>query len=215
MSDPAQASPRQRRSLRLWYLAAAGMAAGAVVIALWWLSTLPLWPTIWPLLAVVALRMADMCLVVFRTTFVVTGRRTAASTTAAVEGTVWLTAASLVLADLTPWRLGAYAIGVAAGTALGMSIVRALRLGMVTLRVFAPEGTGQQVAQMLRGNGYGATVFAGQGAHGPVEMVLSVLRRREARIALAQVSAVPGVFTAVDSAPGPGSAVSGVAGQPL
>jgi uncharacterized protein YebE (UPF0316 family) len=206
------------------WVVAASVAAGALLAALIWavarldlnvIATSAWWPHLWPALAIVGLRMTDMCLVVFRTTFVVTGRRAAASVTAAAEGTVWLTAAGLVLADLSPVRLAAYAIGVATGTLIGMSIVRALRLGMVTLRLFAPPGTGELAAGILRAQGYGATVFAGTGANGPVEMVLSVLRRREARLALESVRHLDGVFVTVDSAPGPGSTVSGVAGSSL
>jgi uncharacterized protein YebE (UPF0316 family) len=86
---------------------------------------------------------------------------------------------------------------------------------MVTLRLFAPPGTGELAAGILRAQGHGATVFAGTGANGPVEMVLSVLRRREARIALESVRHLDGVFITVDSAPGPGSTVAGITGSSL
>jgi uncharacterized protein YebE (UPF0316 family) len=207
----------------LWVVCVAAGAAALLTVIIWAVAHLDLhtlaasawWANLWPALAIIGLRMTDMCLVVFRTTFVVTGRRVAASVTAAAEGTVWLTAAGIVLADLSPVRLAAYAVGVATGTLVGMSIVRALRLGMVTLRLFAPPGTGELAAGILRAQGHGATVFAGTGANGPVEMVLSVLRRREARIALESVRHLDGVFITVDSAPGPGSTVAGITGSSL
>lgn len=225
MADGQAETPEQARNRRRrWQIAAvAAVVSTAAISAVIWTGQAAAamellqgrWDVIWPPVAIVLLRMTDMCLIVFRTTFVMTGRRTAAATTAAVEGGVWIAAAGIVLADMTPSRIAAYAVGVSAGTLLGMSIIRKLRLGMVTVRVFTPAGDGEQAAEILRSSGWGATVFEGRGAKGPVDMVLTILRRREARQALDMMSRLPGVFTTVDSAPGPGSTVSGVEGQPL
>lgn len=166
-----------------------------------------------PVLAITALRACDVMIGVFRTTFIVAGRRLAAAGAAATEAGVWVSAAGIVLSDLTPARGAGFAAGVGLGTLAGMEIVRHLRLGMVTVRLFVPadhDGGGQPIAAAIRGLGHGATVFTGEGHRGPVHMVLTVVRRREAR----QICDLFGesVFVTLDSDPGPSSVVAGVAG---
>ena len=84
------------------------------------------------------LRVTDVMLGVFRTTFIVRGRTLAASLAAFGESAAWISAAGIVLSDLTLLRGLAFATGVGIGTALGVVVVRGLRLGLVTVRVFAP-----------------------------------------------------------------------------
>jgi len=147
---------------------------------------------------VALLRISDVTLGVFRTTFVVRGRTLAAAITATLEALVWITAASVVLADVTVTRVIGFAGGVGAGTAIGVSIVGALRLGVVTVRVFAPEGRGEFAASVLRAAGQGATVFSGRGRDGPVEMILSVMKRREADVVCAPLTADPSFYVVIE-----------------
>lgn len=166
-----------------------------------------------PLVLVAALRAADVCLSVFKVTFTVSGRRAAAGAAAACEAAVWLVAADIVLADLSTARVAAYAIGVGGGTMLGMGIVRALRLGTVTVRAFVPvterPHAGDDLAALFRANGAGATVFRGRGRDGEVDMVLSVVRRREAYQLSRLARRLDGRATiAIDNDPAPGSIVA-------
>jgi uncharacterized protein YebE (UPF0316 family) len=165
-----------------------------------------------PLLVVAGLRTTDVTLGVFRTAFIVAGRRGPAAAAAATEAIVWVSATGIVLADMSPARLGAFAVGVAAGTLVGIQIVRALRLGMVTVRMFVPGTKGDLVAEALRADGYRATVFDGRGRDGHVTMILAVMRRREARLVVERYAHDPDVFTTIDSDPGPASVVSGKVG---
>jgi len=152
------------------------------------------------------LRVTDVMLGVFRTTFIVRGRTLAASIAAGGEAAAWLTAAGIVLSDLTLVRGAAFAAGVAMGTALGVLVVRSLRLGMVTVRVFAPLERGKEVADLLRAAGQGATVFSGEGRDGSIAMVLSVMRRREADEVCRPLTRDPHLYVAMDAGMGPSGA---------
>lgn len=172
-----------------------------------------------PALAVAGLRIVDVSLNVFRTVFVVQERRALAALVAALEAATWLTAAGIVFAGLTPVRAAGYVLGVAAGTALGVEITRRLRLGMATVRIYAPADgldeqgrpwcSGHDIAHAIHVAGYGATVFEGSGYRGKVEMVLATVRRRDAEKVVRIARTVqPGVFAAVDNSidPAPGTA---------
>ena len=160
---------------------------------------------------VAALRTSDVLLGVVKTAFVVRGTRHFAALFAALEAAVWLSAAGIVFSDPTPARFLGFVVGVGAGTWIGMTIVHSFKLGTVTVRVFVPNDIGREfagefVADVIRSRGFGATTFVGSGASGNVAMVLSVVRRRDAR-AVCDVAngADPDAFVAVDNEPINGS----------
>lgn len=148
------------------------------------------WAAVWPALVIALLRVGDVSLNVFRTVLVVQERRLFASLVAATEASVWLTAAGIVFADLSPVRVAGFVTGVALGTAAGIEVARRLRLGMTTVRIYAdatrldhdgmPAELGRRIAAAIHAAGHGATVFRGTGYAGPVDMVLSTVRRRAA-----------------------------------
>lgn len=151
---------------------------------------------------VAALRVGDVTLGVFRTTFIVRGRTAAAAVTAGFESLMWVLAASVVLGDMSVAGVLGFVLGVATGTAIGVRIIAALRLGVATVRVFAPEGRGDEVADYLRDAGQGATVFPGRGRDGPVDMVMSVMKRREADEVCAPLSEQLGLYVVIEGREG-------------
>lgn len=157
------------------------------------------------LVQIALLRVTDVMFGVFRTTFIVRGRTLAASLAAFGESATWISAAGIVLADLTIARGLAFATGVAIGTALGVVIVRNMRLGLVTVRVFAPLDRGHEIAERVRAAGQGATLFPGEGRDGPVAMILSVMRRREADEICRPFVDDPQLYVSMDAGMGPAS----------
>lgn len=157
------------------------------------------------MIQIALLRVTDVMFGVFRTTFIVRGRTLAASLAAFGESATWISAAGIVLADLTLARGFAFASGVAVGTALGVIIVRNMRLGLVTVRVFAPLDRGHEIAERVREAGQGATMFPGEGRDGPVAMVLSVMRRREADEICRPFVDDPELYVSMDAGMGPAS----------
>ncbi|MFO8075533.1 MAG: DUF5698 domain-containing protein [Actinomycetota bacterium] len=166
-------------------------------------------------LLVAALRASDVLLGTMRTAFVVNGSRVPAASLAGLEAAVWLSAAGIVFADPSPARFGGFVLGVAAGTFLGMTMIHVLKLGGVTVRVFVPSGEGRPlaghlVADAIRARGFGATTFSGWGGNGPVDMVLSVVRRRDARIVCdVAAGADPDALVTIDNQAAPGNALQG------
>lgn len=142
------------------------------------------WALLWPALVVALLRIGDVTLNVFRTVFTVQGRKWLAALFHGIEGGVWLLAAGIVFADMTPARTAGFMIGVMAGTLLGTTIIERLQLGTVTVRVYVDSSqdavAGLRVADAIHDAGFGATTFDGTGYRGPVQMVLSTVRRRDA-----------------------------------
>lgn len=167
---------------------------------------------------VAILRASDVLLGVLKTSFVVRGSRPPAALFAALEAGVWLAAAGIVFADPTPARAIGFVAGVATGTWLGLTLIHVAKLGTVTVRVFVPvegdrERYGHSVAAAIRARGFAATVFEGHGASGRVDMILSVVRRRDVRtVTDIAEGADPAAFIAIDSAPASGWGVAGAVG---
>jgi uncharacterized protein YebE (UPF0316 family) len=169
------------------------------------------WAAVWPALTIALLRIGDVSLNVFRTVFVVQERRLLASLTAGAEAAMWLSAAGIVFASMTPVRAAGFVVGVATGTAIGVQLTSRMRLGMSTVRVYTdaerldadgrPLDLGERIADAIRAAGHGATVFRGRGYRGEVDMVLSTVRRRDADAVLAVARQVDTAsFAAVDNA---------------
>lgn len=150
----------------------------------------PFWAVLLPAVLVAVLRVADVTVNVFRTVFTVQGRKGPAALAHGLEGAIWLAAAGLVFTNLTVPRMAGFVVGVMAGTYLGTSIIEWLQLGTVTVRIYADAtadpGAGLRIADAIHEAGFGATTFDGTGYRGPVQMVLSTVRRRDA----ATVSAI-------------------------
>jgi uncharacterized protein YebE (UPF0316 family) len=162
------------------------------------------WPLIWPALVVAALRASDVTVNVFKTIAVVGGRRGLAAAFAALEASIWLSAAGIVFADLSVPRFVGFVAGVAGGTWIGLSFVQRARIGLVTVRIFVAAGEGRElaghiVAERIRKRGHRATLFEGWGHGGPVHMILSVVKRRDATTLVELIEETdPHAFVAID-----------------
>lgn len=175
-----------------------------------------LWTAAAPVLLVFGLRTLDVQISTFRVVMVVQGRRTAAASLAFLAACLELVSLATALTDLTVPKAIGYAAGVAAGTWLGMAIVHHMRLGMVTVRAFCDPSCADAAADAVRSHGWGVTIFEGRGQTGPRSMLLTIVRRRHARIVCEVVKAVDGTaMVAVDNAPAPGSTIGGLLGSRL
>jgi uncharacterized protein YebE (UPF0316 family) len=183
-----------------------------------------LWALIWPAVGIALLRIGDVTLNVFRMVFVVQERRLLAALASAGEASMWLSAAGIVFANMSPLRAVGYVLGVAAGTAIGMEVAKRLRLGMATVRVYAdatrtdelglPLELGHRIATAIREAGYAATVFRGHGLKGEVDMVLSTVRRRHAEEIVELARSVDGsVMAAIDNSLNPAAVPAGTSGR--
>jgi uncharacterized protein YebE (UPF0316 family) len=159
--------------------------------------------------------LAEMCVVTLsslRTIFLAKGMQLLAPLLGFFEVSIWLFAIGQVMANLGDGRCAlAFAGGFTVGTFLGILIEQKLALGSVVVRTITNKDVAS-LAGALREAGYGVTCLPGQGATGPVQVVFTVVPRRE----LEQVIAIlkefdPAVFYSVDALQ---SAAAGVAPAP-
>ena len=75
-------------------------------------------------------------------------------------------------------NLLSYCLGFSVGTLLGMWLEERLALGYATVRVISP-GKSRKIADAIRQAGYGATEDRARGKDGIVNMITTVVRRRE------------------------------------
>jgi uncharacterized protein YebE (UPF0316 family) len=95
------------------------------------------------------------------------------------EISIWLFAIGQVMRNLNdaPCYL-AFAGGFTLGNYLGVLIDEKLALGSLVVRVITPRDA-TALRERLRAVGYGVTSLEGQGATGPVQVVLTVIPRRD------------------------------------
>lgn len=150
-------------------------------------------------LFIFGLRIVDVSLATVRTLLAMRNARVAVPILGFFESLIWVMAVGTAIQHLdSPLHLLGYAGGFASGTVVGLWIEERLALGLATIQVISREG-GVEVAEALREMGFGVTEFAGQGREGRVEVVQTVIRRRQIRDALAVVDAWdPDAFVSVE-----------------
>ncbi len=136
------------------------------------------YPLILPLLVFVA----ELCVVTvgtLRIIFVSRGMQTLAPVLGFFEVSLWLFAIGQIMQNLTdPACYLAFALGFSCGNFLGIQIERRLAIGMLLVRIITNREP-DELVEGLKAAGYGLTTVDGQGATGPVKIVLTVLKRKE------------------------------------
>lgn len=145
---------------------------------------------------------AEMCVVTIstiRTIFVARGYRYLAPLLGFCEITIWLFAISQVMQHLgNVWCFLAFATGFTTGNFLGILIEKKLAMGLAQVSIYLAEDSGNLV-ERLRADNFGVTCVTGTGAQGPVQIVLTVVKRRQLKQVLSLVERTrPGAFYAVD-----------------
>ncbi len=124
------------------------------------------------------LRVADVSLGTIRVVYILQGRRLLAAAIGFIEVTIFIYAITQVVSKLhNPVLMLAYSGGFALGTYLGLLLEERFAIGQSQLRVIS-QGQGDEVARALWNKDFGATVVPGHGRRGPVELVFSVVPRR-------------------------------------
>jgi uncharacterized protein YebE (UPF0316 family) len=145
---------------------------------------------------------AEMCVVTLgtlRIIFVSRGQKFLAPCLGFFEIVIWLFAISQVMQHLqNVWCFLAFAAGFTIGNFFGILIEKALAMGLAQVSIVAPYGSEGLVAE-LRARDFGVTCVSGSGAQGPVQIVFTVVRRRQLKEVLSLVETTqPGAFYAVD-----------------
>ncbi len=150
-------------------------------------------------LLIFAARIVDVSLGTVRIILVARGRRRIAPLLGFLEVLIWITAISQIMRGAQTFTayLG-YAAGFAAGNYVGMALENRLALGRVIVRAILAQGGAEMVAR-LREAGYGVTCVHGEGAHGPVLLVYTIVERRDLPAVTSLMHAVsPKAFITVE-----------------
>lgn len=166
----------------------------------------------WLIVFIFVAEMVVVTLSTLRTIFVSRGMKVLAPILGFFEVTIWLFAIGEVMKNLSDFRCSlAFAGGFTLGNFLGILIEQVLALGSVVVRTIThKDATG--LVNDLRSASYGVTSLAGQGSSGPVQVILTIVPRRELPNVLGILERFdPDVFYSIDSLQ---TASSGVAPTP-
>ena len=124
-------------------------------------------------------RVVDVGLGTVRIILLNRGRRALAPALGFLEVLIWLIAIRQIFQHLdNVAAFFGYALGFAAGTAIGMAIEEKLAIGMVTLRVITAEDARDLIVSMNESD-FGVTSFAAEGVSGRVRLLFTIVRRKD------------------------------------
>jgi len=131
-----------------------------------------------PLLIFIA-RIADVSLGTIRVIFIARGLKYFAPFVGFFEIIIWLLAIGQIMQNLSnPVCYIAYAGGFAMGNYVGIWIAEKLSLGVVLIRVITSKDASELI-EYLKTAEYGVTSVDAQGSAGKVQVVFTIVRRRE------------------------------------
>jgi uncharacterized protein YebE (UPF0316 family) len=159
--------------------------------------------------------LAEVCVVTIstmRTIFVARGMKFLAPLVGIFEVSIWLYAIGEVMKNLNDWRCSAaFAGGFTLGNFLGILLEEKLAMGSVGVHMITHRDA-SGVIEALRLAGYGVTRLDAQGATGPVQVIYTVIKRKELERVLTTARHLhPNLFYSVDDLH---SAAVGVAPMP-
>ncbi len=147
------------------------------------------------------LRIINYAVSTMRLVFISRGQRPLAAALALLEALIFAVVMASVVADLSNWlNLGAYCLGAAAGSYIGMMLESRLITSYRTVNVIVQK-FGEDIARTLRMAGYAVTESEGRGLQGQVTMLRSVVNAREVPDIIAIIQNVnPEAFIQVEEA---------------
>jgi len=153
----------------------------------------------WGPLLIFGLRIVDVSMSTIRMLLIMRNQRVLVPLIGFFEVLIWIVAVGSAIRNLdSPWHVLGYAAGFATGSVVGLAIEEKLAVGLASIQVISRHG-GVELAQGLRERGFGVTEFAGQGREGRVEVVQTVVLRRQIREVIEEVDRWdPDAFVSVE-----------------
>jgi len=147
-----------------------------------------------PLLIFIA-RVTDVSIGTFRIILVSKGKKAISALLGFIEVSIWLLAISQVFQHVTNIACFlAYGFGFAMGNYIGITIEEKIAMGQQAIRIIT-RNTMEILPMALRDAGYGATVIKAKGAKGDVNIIFSVVHRRQVKEVLALAREIdPNIF---------------------
>lgn len=127
---------------------------------------------------IVLMQFVIVPLTTLKTIFVVKGRTTLGAILGGIGALIYVISLGMVFADLSNYiNMIAYALGNAGGTIIGGRLEEKLAIGYRIVMVSLMEKNSDLI-EMLRDEGFGVTVFVGEGRNGAKRYRLDILVKR-------------------------------------
>ncbi|MDR1055351.1 MAG: DUF2179 domain-containing protein [Prevotellaceae bacterium] len=127
-------------------------------------------------------RICDVTIGTLRIIFVSKGMKKVAPFLGFFEVLIWIVVISEILTKANDWVCYiAYAAGYATGNYIGMIIEERLAMGIYLVRVFTLRD-GNELVRMLNKNNFGATCIKGRGIENEVDIIETVVGRKNMEI---------------------------------
>lgn len=124
-------------------------------------------------------RICDVSIGTIRIISVSRGMKLMAAVLGFFEVVIWLFAIGQIMKNLTNgYNYLAFATGYAAGNYMGILIEEKISMGVSIMRIITRQEAGP-LADALRNAGFGVTRLSGSGAHGPVNLIFTVIKRKD------------------------------------
>ena len=153
----------------------------------------------WGPLLIFGLRIVDVSMATIRMLLIMRSQKLLVPLIGFFEVLIWIVAVGSAIRNLdSAWHVLGYAGGFATGSLVGLALEEKLAVGLASIQVISQHG-GVELAEALRGRGFGVTEFAGQGREGRVEVVQTVVLRRQIRDVIHEVDRWdPDAFVSVE-----------------
>jgi uncharacterized protein YebE (UPF0316 family) len=130
-------------------------------------------------LIIFGLRLVDVSLATIRMLLMMRNARAFVPVIGFVESLIWVIAVGTAIQNLhSVWHVLGYSGGFASGTLVGMWLEGRMAVGLATVRVITRD-RGEDLADALRALGFGVTEFEGHGRGGRVELIYTLVKRRQ------------------------------------
>jgi uncharacterized protein YebE (UPF0316 family) len=124
------------------------------------------------------LRVCDVSMGTIRTIYTLQGRKLLATGIGFIEVMIFIYAISQVMKNIdNPILMVAYAGGFATGTYVGLLLEEKFAIGYTQLRIISRD-KGEEIARGMWARDFGATVLRGHGKEGEVDMLFSIVPRK-------------------------------------
>ena len=153
----------------------------------------------WGPLLIFGLRIVDVSMATMRMLLLMRGQKRIVPLIGFFEVIIWIVAVGSAIRNLdSVWHVLGYASGFATGSLVGLWLEEKLAFGLASIQVISQHG-GVELAEALRERGFGVTEFAGQGREGRVEVIQTVVLRRQIRDVIQEVDRWdPDAFVSVE-----------------
>ncbi len=153
----------------------------------------------WGPLLIFGLRIIDVSLATLRMLLTMRNARKLVPVIGLFESLIWVVAVGTAIQNLhSVWHILGYSGGFASGTLVGLWLEGKLAVGLATVRIIT-KNSGEEVAEALRDRGYGVTEFEGHGRRGKVELIYTLVKRRQIPAVMEVVERMdPGAFITVE-----------------